>query len=115
MNQVLLISICMVCVMGCSGLDRWQAVREAVDAGLVDGLTATNHGGAIVWSSSKVGPYSKLAELPIHVDDAQASERFYVFYMGKSRQTKEWNILKCVMWHDGGWEDVSVKQKQTVK
>jgi hypothetical protein len=72
---------------------------------------------AIPWSfpAKPLGPYSKLGGLTAYFTNAPDGGRTYVFYLGKSRQTKEWEVFASMMYRDGKWEPVPVKLPQPTK
>ena len=110
MNRTLIISLGALCVTGCSSLNRGQATRDAIDKGLVGGLSASNHFNATVWSfpAKPLGPYTKLGGLTACVTNSPDSGRTFVFYLGKSRETKDWEVFASMIWQDGKWEPVPV-------
>lgn len=83
------LAVCTVGV-GCSSVERFEAVRDAVQDGLVDGLSASNHMDSIVGSFPSIpsGHYSKLRSLTGTTTDNPTNEQTYVFFLGKSRETK---------------------------
>jgi hypothetical protein len=94
-----------------------DATRDAIDRGLVEGLSTSNHFTAVPWSfpSKPLGPYSELGGLTAQVTNGPDSGRTYVFYLGKSRQTKGWEVFSSMVWRDGKWQPVAVKLPEESK
>ncbi len=111
MKRTLLMSLAMVWLAGCTSIHRLEATRDAVDKGLVEGIPPSSRFEAIPWSmpAKPLGPYSKLGGLTAYFTNAPDGGRTYVFYLGKSRQTKEWEVFASMMYRDGKWEPVPVK------
>jgi hypothetical protein len=116
MNQAKLLTqtlgFTLVCgfAAGCSGIRRMDTVKDAIDRGLVSGLSASNQFSAIVWSLPRMpsGPYSKIDSLPVTVQDGSKNEESYVFFFGKSDATKSWEVFSCMKWRGNHWELVPV-------
>lgn len=117
MKRVILLCLGIALTAGCSSVSRLQATREAVDKGLVEGLSATNQFVAVPWSfpSKPLGPYSELGGLTAQVTNGPESGCTYVFYLGKSRETKSWEVFSSMVWRDGKWQPVAVKLPEANK
>ena len=117
MNRAILLCLAIVWAAGCSSLSRMQATRDAVDKGLVEGLCASNHFVAVPWSfpSKPLGPYSELGGVTAQVTNGPDGGHTYVFYLGKSRQTKNWEVFSSMVWRDGQWQPVAVRLPDPTK
>ena len=117
MKWTTLLCLGMLGVVGCSGLGRLTATRSAVDRGWIEGLSVTNHFIAVPWSfpSKPLGPYTKLSGLTTQVTNGPDTGQTYVFYLGKSRETKKWEVFSSMVWRDGKWEPVPVRIPQPTK
>ena len=118
MKGSLIICLGALCLTGCSGINKMEATRQAIDKGLVEGLSATNHDFiATVWSfpGKRLGPYYKLGGLEAIVTNSPGVAHTYVFYMGKSRETGHWELFSSMKYDHGKWEPVQVRLPQATK
>ncbi len=108
-----LAALCII-AFGCASIKRLEATADAIHEGLVAGLSSSNHFDAIPWSfpGKPLGPYTKLGGLTASVTDGPDSGRTYVFFLGKSRETKDWEVFSSMKWQDGKWELVPVTLPQ---
>lgn len=100
---------------GCSSVDRFAAVQEAVQGGRVSGLSASSHMDSVVWSfpHTASGPYSKIRSLEATTTNNPTNEQTYVFFVGKSRGTGRWEVFSSMLWKADHWEVVPVALPQT--
>ena len=118
MKRILIVCLGAWCVAGCSSVNRAEATKAAIDKGLVQGIPASSHLKAIIWGfpGKPPGPYGKLGGLTAFITtNGPDSARTYVFYLGKSRETKDWEVFASMVWKDGKWEPVPVKLPQEAK
>ncbi len=117
MKRTVLMVLAIFCLAGCAGLHRMEATRDSIDKGLVQGIAPSSHFDAIPWSfpSKPLGPYSKLGGLTAYFTNGPDGGHTYVFYLGKSRQTKEWEVFASMIYMDGKWEPVPVRLPQEVR
>jgi len=117
MKRILIVCLGAWCVAGCSSINRAEATKAAIDKGLVQGIPASSHLNAIVWGfpGKPPGPYGKLGGLTAFIPNGPDSADTYVFYLGKSRETKDWEVFASMVWKDGKWEPVPVKLPQEAK
>ncbi len=111
MKRAIVLGLGALLSAGCASLDRMQATQDAVDNGLIDGLSATNQFTAAVWTfpGKPLAQYTKLGGVTAWVTNASGTASTYAFYLGKSRETKKWEVFATTVWRDGRWEPVSVK------
>ena len=108
--RVLILAGIVLVGAGCASMDRVSATRDAVHAGLIDGLNESNQFSAIVWSwpSKPWGPYAKLDGLYATITNGPYSGHQAVFFLGKSHKTKEWEVFSTLLWDEGKWRPLSV-------
>ncbi len=102
------------CLSGCmSAGAKMDATRKAVDNHLIQGLTESNKFDCIVWLFPGGDPsgwiYSDVSSIASHIKDGPEKGRSVVFFIGKSRISKEWEVFSAQMWRNGKWELLSVK------
>ncbi len=113
------ISLASLILAGCAGMQQLDNITDAVKEGKVSGLPAsTNYVvGGTVWSLSipkhPTGPYSKISSQEIVVQKGTTNEGLYVFFCGKSYQTKAWEIFSCMKWKTNSWQPVPVSLDKT--
>lgn len=104
---------------GCSGLGKAYAVNDAVGRGMISGLVASNSCNmkALVWGFPALpsGPYSKIGSLPVVVWEGPTNKDWYVFFCGKSEETKAWQVFSGMKWQEDHWEPVSVTLPRSQK
>ena len=100
----------MLVVAGCSSIDRVHATRDAVHAGLIDGLNESNTFSSIAWSwpTKPLGPYTKLDGIYATITNGPYYGHRVVFFLGKSYKTKEWEVFSTLLWDEGKWKPLSV-------
>jgi len=107
------VSLLSLIVVGCARMQQIDPVTEAVKAGRVSGLTASSNYFVVatVWSMPSLpsGPYSRISSLPVTVQKGTTNEGWYVFFCGKSQETKAWEIFSCMKWQSNSWQQVPVK------
>lgn len=110
LNTALGFTIVCTFAAGCSGIHRMETVQDAIDRGFISGLSS-NQFSAVVWSVPRMpaGPYSKIDYLPGTIEESPTNKTDYVFFFGKSGETKTWEVFSCMKWRDGHWEFVPVK------
>lgn len=113
--NVFMLPVLCVIGTGCSSLERFDAVADAVQGGRVSGLSASNHMNSVVWSFPHMGsgPYSKIRSLEATTTDNPTNEQTYVFFVGKSRDTGRWEVFSSMLWKDEHWEPVAVALPHT--
>ena len=96
---------------GCASVNRMHATSDAIDKGLIEGLSATNKYKAAVWGfpGKPLGPYTKLGGLTLWLTDDPHAPVFYAVYLGKSRETRRWEVFASMVGRDGKWQPVPVK------
>jgi hypothetical protein len=106
------ISLVSLIVVGCARIQQLDPVTEAVKGGKVAGLPASSNYVVVgtVWSLPKLpsGPYSRISSLPVTVQKGTTNEGWYVFFCGKSEETKAWEIFSCMKWQTNSWQSVPV-------
>ncbi len=101
---------------GCAGFEQVDGVTEAIRAGRISDLPASSNyfvaGAGAGWglegTELPAGPYSKISSLEVIVHDGTTSRGSYVFFCGKSDETKEWEIFSCMKWQTNAWRPVPV-------
>jgi hypothetical protein len=113
----LLLACLVLCLAGCAGVRRFKAVHDAVNQGRIEGLSASNKLEAIVWGVPDVtmGPYSTWGGTMATTTNSAGTNCYYVFYLGRSRETKTWEVFAAMEWRDGKWVLVPVKLPQSEK
>jgi hypothetical protein len=98
-------------------LCRDRQVRGGSCQGRIEGLSASNKLEAVVWSVPDVtmGPYSTLGGTVVTATNNTGTNSYYVFYLGRSRETKTWEVFAAMEWRDGKWVLVPVKLPQSEK
>jgi hypothetical protein len=102
------------CLSGCmSAGTKIDATRKAVDDHLIQGLTESNKFDSIVWffpgGDMPVWIYSDISSIASHITDGPEKGRSIVFFLGKSRISKEWEVFAAQIWKNGNWELCPVK------
>jgi hypothetical protein len=109
---ILSVALASVCTLaaGCAAMNRVQDVSDAIHHGYVSGLSATNHFNTIIWSLPSVpsGPYSEITSLTATELGSATNKPVYVFLLGKSLRTKDWEVFCCTTWREDHWDYVPV-------
>ena len=97
-------------VTGCASVNRLDAARNAVDAGLIDGLDNSSQFSAMVWSwpAKPWGPYSDIGGFTATVTNGTYCGHYLTFFLGRSRSTKQWEVFSTFTWEDGKWKALPV-------
>ena len=82
-----------VCLSGCALLDKIEAIGQDVDQGRVQGMTEENEFAYSIPNFHK-GPYRGLNA---------------TFFLGKSRESGQWEVFYAMVEKDGKWESIPVK------
>ena len=108
----LALSLVVLCVLfsGCSSINKAETVSEAIGHGYVSGLSQTNRFISVIWStpSVSVGPYSKIDSLTAFLPVGPTNSQAYIFLLGKSSRTKDWEVFSCTTWTNHQWQYVPV-------
>lgn len=102
------------CLSGCMSTGaKMDATRKAVDNHLIQGLTESNKFDGIVWLFPGGEPwnwiYSDVSSIASNITDGPEKGRSVVFFLGKSRISKEWEVFAAQMQKNGKWENLPVK------
>ena len=110
--SILGLGLAVICVIatGCAGIKRMEAVKDAMDRGLISGLSSSNHLSAIVWSFPQMpsGPYSKIDSMPVTIKSGSTNEDAYVFFFGRSDKAQSWEVFSCMKWQANQWQLIPV-------
>jgi hypothetical protein len=122
MNRInrlsLVLSLAILCSLGfgCSSIQPTDTVKDAIDRGLVSGLSISNQLTAVEWSypPSAYLPYSEVRNLSLTVPNPPANTNYYAFYIGKSITSKKWEIVSVQKWESlrHRWEPVTLKSPE---
>ena len=101
-----------VLLSGCASLARMEATEAAINNNLIEGVSSTNKFYSIPWKFpgqpwGRV--YSDIGGVESWITEGPLKGRYVVFFLGKSRVSKEWEVFATQMWGDGKYEVLPVK------
>ena len=104
----ILLSI-MLC--GCSGIQKHEAVKSAIRNNLISGLNASDQFQTTPWSfpSTDMGPYSDIAGFSGTKTNDPNHYQYFVFFVGKLKSTKKWEVFSAMTWTNGTWKLIQVE------
>jgi hypothetical protein len=111
MKGTLALCFCATLLSGCAAFHKMDAANQAAKAGLIDGLSGSNHLAFTTWSwpSKPLGPYSKVAGFEAVTFGGTNAPQRYTFYLGKSRERRVWEVFAAMAWDGDKWKPVAVK------
>ena len=113
MKRTILLCVGAACLAGCAFVHKMDATQKAIDAGRIEGLSLPSDAymdfTTWSWPDKALGPYCKIAGFQGHAHRGTNDGPTYVFYLGKSRERKKWEVFAAMVWEDGKWKPVAVK------
>ena len=113
MKRILMLCLASTCLGGCSFTHKMKATEDAIKAGRIEGLALSNDTHVVFttwsWPSKPLGPYSKIAGFTGYKPEGTNAGPTYVFYLGKSRERKTWEVFAAMVWEGGKWKPVGVQ------
>ncbi len=108
MKKSAVITSLAVCLSGCATLEKIEAIDQGVDQGRIQGMTEENKFAYSVPDFHK-GPYAGVEDLNVKVTEGPYKGLNATFFLGKSRQTGEWEVFSAMVEKDGKWESLPVR------
>ena len=97
-----------VCLSGCAILDKIEAIGQDVDQGRVQGMTEENEFAYSIPNFHK-GPYRGIDDVNVRVVKGPYRGLNATFFLGKSRESGQWEVFYAMVEKDGKWESLPVK------
>ena len=97
-----------VCLSGCALPDKFDAIRQDVDQGRVQGMTEENEFAYSIPNFHK-GPYRGVDDVNVRIIKGPYKGLNVTFILGKSRESGQWEVLLAMVEKDGKWQSLPVK------
>ena len=93
---------------GCAAPAQTRAIRAAADSGLIQGLdNATQFSFGVPNAHS--GAYSSIGRFNATIEEGARKGQHATFVLGKSRATRQWEVLRVLVEEDGHWKSLPMK------
>ena len=114
MKTVITIITAATLLVGCAIPQQIKVTRQAVDAGRIqemDKETKFQFSYTIPFGMTGIhsGPYSSLDNLNIKVESGVYIGKNATFFIGKSRETNEWEVFSVMVEEDGKWRAIPLR------
>ena len=108
--KTIFILIAAILICGCAAPKQTAAVRNAVQNGLITGVDSTAKFETIPWAfpSTYMGPYTDIHGFVGTMTNDPSAYRQMIFFVGKVRDTKEWEVFSALIWANGEWKTLPV-------
>ena len=102
---IMILSAC-----GCASSKQNDAVFKAIHGGLINGIDTDAQLETIPWSfpSTYMGPYTDIHGFSGTITNDPTSCRRVILFVGKVRETKDWEVFSALLWTNGEWVTLPV-------
>jgi hypothetical protein len=99
---------------GCATSHKMKVIQHAVDAGRIQGMDKGTKfqytfGIPLGMSGTHPGPYRSLDDFNVKVETGKYMGKNATFFLGKSRETDEWEVFSVMVEEDGKWRAIPLR------
>jgi hypothetical protein len=97
-----------ILLAGCATSHKMKVIRQTVDTGRIQGMDKGTtfqytFGITLGMSGTHPGPYRSLDDFNVKVETGKYMGKNATFFLGKSRETDEWEVFRVMVEEDGKW------------
>lgn len=116
MKTTIMLIVAATLLAGCSPTLKMNVIREAVDAGRIQEMDketifqySVGVGIPSGMSGTHPGPYRSLDDVNVKAVTGKYMGKNATFFLGKSRETDEWEVFSVMVEEDGKWRAIPLR------